>query len=147
MVWSEVKATASVAFSSRSRKGFLRYPILLLGREQYMCDPTVDHKGHCSGGPILLNDQDTSRLSHACVSILAHDVVVDLTAKADEQLHVPRDAAKVEVPPRSGTDLDAALRASEDWHILHMTASPSTAASSFVSQSGLACAAAMHEAQ
>ena len=112
-----------------------------------MCDPTVDHKRNCSGGPILLNDQDTSRLSHACVSILAHDVVVDLTAKVDKQLHVLRDAAEVEVRARSGTHLDAALRASEDWHILHITASSSTVASSFVPQGGLACAAAMHEAQ
>ena len=147
MVWSEVKATASVAFSSRSRKGFLRYSILLSGREQYMCDPTVDHKGNCSGGPILLSDQDTSRLSHAWVSILAHDVVVDLTAKVDEQLHVLQDAAEVEVPPRSGTDLDADLLASEDWHILHILASSSTAASSSAAQGGLACVAAMHKAQ
>ena len=81
------------------------------------------------------------------MSILAHDVVVDLTAKADEQLHVPRDAAEVEVPPRSDAHQDAALWASEDWHILHILASSSTAASSSMAQGGLACAVAMHEAQ
>lgn len=99
-----------------------------------------------TGGPILLNDQDTSRLSHAWVSILAHDVVVNLTAKADEQLHVPRDAAEVEVPPRSGTHQDAALRVKRLAQLAH-PALVVEAASSSMAQGGLACAVAMHEAQ